>query len=259
MKCLAGLATAPPAHLAFHADDSIEKTWESLRDHQAYRELRDALADRQHGLCAYCEIDLIPGDISIEHIVPRSDSVRGKDLAFDHANMLAICRGGGNAAVFGPDVRQPDPRRVLPPIDKNLSCGQAKRDLPASDFVDPRDVPRSPSIIGVGEDGTIAGVSDGCRSQGIDLKSVDGHIERLKLNVERLRIRRETIWRELAMSFEVIRDLPEDQHTDHFTALAESQLLPNHDDKLAPFFTTTRSFFGPLAETILARPPQPWV
>jgi uncharacterized protein (TIGR02646 family) len=259
MKRIAGLATAPPSHVAFHADVSIEKTWESLRDHPAYRELRDALADRQHGLCAYCETDLIPNDISIEHIVPRSDPEHGKHLACDHGNMLAVCRGGGNTAVFGPCVRHPDPRRVLPPIEKNLCCGQAKGDRPASDFLDPRHIPRSPAIVSVGEDGTIASVSDACREHGIDRGAVDAHLDRLRLHIERLRIRRETIWQELAMSFDLFLNLPATERDDHLTALAERQLLPNHENKLAPFFTTARSFFGPLAETILARPPQAWV
>jgi len=43
-----------------------------------------------------------------------------------------------------------------------------------------------------------------------------------------------------------------------WTAFAVAQLLPDTDGRLAPFFTTARSFFGPLAERILERQPEEW-
>lgn len=259
MKRIAGLDAQPPSLTLFHNDPGIENTWDALRNHTAYMDLKTALVVQQHGLCAYCEIDLVPDDTSIEHVVPRSDRAQGAALSCDADNMLAICRGGGNVAVYGPMVRQPDLSRVLPPVERNLSCGQSKRNRPASDFLDPRRVPGDPSLMNIEESGRIGSEQKACESHAIDPAVVDNHIVGLGLNVERLRIRREAIWLELAASFSIFADLPEEDRADHLTMLAESQLLPNRDGRLAPFFTTARSFFGPLAEAILAAPPQSWI
>ena len=38
-----------------------------------------------------------------------------------------------------------------------------------------------------------------------------------------------------------------------------SVLTPDENDRLDPFFTTTRSYFAPLGEGILAEEPQEWI
>ena len=109
------------------------------------------------------------------------------------------------------------------------------------------------------ENGRIGSEQRACESHAIDPAVVDNHIVGLGLNVERLRIRREAIWLELAASFSIFADLPDKDRADHLTMLAGGLLLPNRDGRLAPFFTTARSFFGPLAEAILTAPPQAWI
>ena len=81
---------------------------------------------------------------------------------------------------------------------------------------------------------------------------VQAHIDHLGLNVPRLRIARSTLYHELQRGFDA---LGEDTM---WTAFAVAQLLPDTDGRLAPFFTTARSFFGPLAERILERQPEEW-
>jgi uncharacterized protein (TIGR02646 family) len=259
MKRIAGLPAAPPALARFQTNAAVDTTWDALRDDPAYQELRSALTERQHGLCAYCEIDLLPDDTSIEHVVPRSDPTHGGKLACDHGNMLAICRGGSNVPVYGPEVLRPDPARVLPPVDKNLSCGQAKGNRPASEFLDPRQVPDAPSLVDVDSDGRLVSTAIACATHNVVQKTVDDHIERLKLNVERLRIRRQAIMAGLEEAFAAFAVLSPEDRDQGLTSFAEHHLLPNNDGRLRPFFTTARSFFGPLAEAILARPPQAWI
>ena len=127
--------------------------WQDFRSPQgvdAYRELVAALWTLQHGLCGYCEID-IPScrgdsDRQIEHVIPRSDPNRGRDHELDPANLMLCCKGG--------TYQTNDNARRLPPLSKNLSCGQAKADCVDPEFLDPRDLPALPALM---RDGTMAG------------------------------------------------------------------------------------------------------
>ena len=42
-------------------------------------------------------------------------------------------------------------------------------------------------------------------------------------------------------------------------AAARVELLPDGEKDLLKFFTTTRSYFGPLAERVLEQQPQEWI
>ncbi len=46
---------------------------------------------------------------------------------------------------------------------------------------------------------------------------------------------------------------------DEMNAWIRSLLTPDENGRLVPFFTTPRSYFGPLSEPILAQPPQTWI
>jgi len=72
----------------------------------------------------------------------------------------------------------------------------------------------------------------------------------LGLNVPRLRNARRSIYDELQTGFNALDD------DTMWVAFAEAHLLPGAGGRLAPFFTTARSFFGPLAERILQRQPR---
>ena len=71
-------------------------------------------------------------------------------------------------------------------------------------------------------------------------------IQILGLNVPRLRGARAARWRHLQDDWYSYDDDPA-----KIRAAAKRELLPDESGKLPAFFTTTRSFFEPLAEAIL--------
>lgn len=228
--------------------------WEEFRSHNAgaaYRELRDALIQNQHGLCAYCEIELIVLDYQIEHVIPQSDPQYGASGEVDIANLIACCKGG-TSSVFASSQKGSDEGRYLKPIKCNMSCGQAKGNRSDADFLDPRKLPALPSLTKVLRDGRIEADEEACRLEGMSPIRVTRTIEILNLNAERLRLAREKWWNDLVDRSGQIDDL------DMMNDWIRSVLIPDADDLLTSFFTTSRCYFGPLGERVLARQPQTW-
>ncbi len=54
------------------------------------REVRDALWQLQHGLCAYCErvLEPVPAGSSIDHVIPKSDH---PEVTFLYTNLVLCC------------------------------------------------------------------------------------------------------------------------------------------------------------------------
>lgn len=241
----------PPTGLTDYLDcDGEHAYWEGFRGHRAgaaYREIFETLRSLQHGLCGYCEIDMTERDRQIEHVIPQSDPQQGPTLALDPTNMMACCKGG-TAWIAGEDAR----RRT--PVRRNRSCGEAKQDLVDPRFVDPRTLPALPSLMRVRSDGRIVADEPVCASAPIDAGRVNRTIEILGLNVERLRLAREKRWNALSDNW---REHYEDLEV--MQAAARGELLPGEDCRLPRFFSTSRSFFDPLDEAILAKEPQTWI
>ena len=228
--------------------------WEEFRSHQqgkAYRELAEALESLQHGLCGYCEIDLIDLDRQIEHVIPQSDPKCGKAKSLDASNMIACCTGGTQKNIFGPHARS-DKQRYLP--SSKSSCGAAKGNASDPGFVDPRTLPDLPSLTRVQPDGRIEVDEDACTATGIPSGNIEKTIELLQLNTERLRIARERHWEALSDSWGQDYDNPE---TMNLAACAE--LLPDEKGGLRRFFTTSRTYFGGYGENILMKEPREWI
>ncbi len=257
MKRIRALEEPTPGLSEYRELEQDSATWEGFGSHRgssdAKRELTDALADIQHGLCGYCEITLHPRDREIEHVIPRSDTARsGARKALDYTNMIASCRG--NAGMLRhPDVSG-DTSRFRFPIRAHRSCGHAKGDTSDAVFLDPREVPDSPSLFRVAIDGEITADVDACRLQRVEPARVERTIEILGLNVLRLREARAARWQDLQAEW----DLYEDDWR-KIRAAAIRELLPDGTDKLPRFFTTTRSFFGALAEAVLDKAHRSWV
>ena len=219
--------------------------WNEFRSHNAgaaYRELRDALIQNQHGLCAYCEIEIKEWRRQVEHVIPQS-SDRTKSL--DIANMVACCLGGTRP--------MPDEDHYRMPVKHNMSCGQTKGNQIDKNFLDPRILPALPSLMRVIDNGLIEADENACQRAGFFPDHVTRTIEILNLNAERLRLAREKRWNGLEEELGQIDD--SDMMNDWIRAV----LIPDADDLLVSFFTTTRCYFGPLGERVLARQPQPWI
>ena len=230
--------------------------WNGFRDHNAgasYNELIEKLVDVQHGLCGYCEINLIELDLQIEHVIPRSDPQQGSSKEVDITNMIACCKGG-TSPVFAPSEKSSDEDRYSDPVKDNWSCGQAKGNRNDADFLDPRKLPALPSLTKVLVDGRIEVDEEACKSVGIPAARVTRTIEILNLNAERLRLAREARRNDLV---ELSRRVADNQSK--MDAWICSVLTPDDAGRLDSFFTTARSYFGPLAKRVLAQQPQGWI
>lgn len=217
-------------------------TWQGYRSHQAgtrrYRKLVEELADLQHGLCGYCEINLLKNDRQVEHVVPQSDPTQGAALALDAANMIACCLGGASA---DSEVQKDHER------SGDESCGLAKGGKSAPEFVDPRTLPELPSLTHVRLDGRIEADAGACRTAERPASDVEKTIEILGLNTPRLQRARRDYWDNLQRMMTRYQDEP---HT--IEVWAQTTLLPGKNGDLRKFFTTSRSYFGELSEVILA-------
>ena len=257
MKRIRTLSGPTEGLAAYLAEEGAAATWAGFGSHRgssnAKQELRDALTEIQHGICGYCEIALRRADRQIEHVIPQSDVLRGgHTLALAVSNMIACCTGNA------PHSRDPaigrDPSRRLLPVRRHLRCGQAKGGASDPDFLDPRDLPALPSLLRVLTDGEIEPDPNACKSREIDPNRVLRTIKTLGLNVLRLKSARARRWQELRAGWE---DWSDD--ADAMRKAASAELLPDASGVLPPFFTTARSYFGELAEEILAVSPRLWV
>lgn len=233
----------PTTGLAEYLATAERPDWEEFRSHEAgtsYRELIEAFTRRQHGLCGYCEIELQDNDRQVEHFEPRS---RAPSRALDPSNMIAACTGGSSRR-FGCDRPAHDEDRYLPPPRRNLSCGEAKGDRAAGELIDPRTMPAAP-LFDVRPDGMLRANGAVCDAAGLAPAHVMDTIDVLGLNVPRLRRARERFLADLAEQMETIAD------EDAAWRWIDTLLRPNTSGNLRRFFTTTRSYFGELAEKIL--------
>lgn len=250
MKRIKSLPDCPSGLAEYLSEDSNRgKDWDEFRSHDAgksYQELIDCLDDLQHGLCGYCEIDLKETDRQVEHIVPQSAPQQGITKVLDYTNMIACCKGGTQ--------QTDDQSRRYEPVRYNLSCGQAKGDKIHADFIDPRNLPELPTLMRVNFEGQIEVDVDSCKICDIDRRKVEKTIEILGLNAERLRLARENLWDALADNWEF--DFEDSMLME---AGANIELLPNACNHLPKFFTTSGSFFGKYAESILSHSPQNWI
>ena len=237
-----------PAGLADYLRIEARPSWGGFRSHtggRAYRGLIKALTDLQHGLCGYCEIRLTQVDHQVEHVVPQSDRLWGASRVLDCRNMIACCKGG--------TVQSGDPSRRLDPVRRNRSCGEAKGDRVDGEFVDPRELPALPSLIRVLDDGRVEADVMACKSERASESNVTRTIEVLNLNAPRLRIQREKRWRALNDAWGELFD-----DADVMRNAARRELLPT-GGRLTEFFTTRRSYFGPVAERVLGENPRAWI
>lgn len=257
MKRVRFLDKAPSGLIEYLQTAGHDVSWDDFGSHlgssDAKRQLRDALSVNQHGLCAYCEINLHPVHREIEHVVPRSGAAHGgASRALDVTNMLACCRGNAPDTAAS-DVRN-DPVRHRRPVKRHMSCGQAKADAFDERFLDPRTLPALPSLVRVLPDGEIEADEDACSSVGMPIDRVEHTISALRLNVLRLKDGRASRIDRLRARLDRYRD-----DVDAWRDAARAELLPDESNALQRFFTTARSYFGDLGEEVLAEAPQAWI
>ena len=115
-------------------------------------------------------------------------------------------------------------------------------------------MPPLPSLVRVDDEGKISADKDACTDAEIDVSRVEKTIQILGLNVPYLRIARKRQWGDLHTTWQ---DDCNDRQV--MEEAARMELLPGEDGCLPPFFSTSRSYFGPVAEEVLAEAPQGWI
>ncbi|HEW99022.1 MAG TPA: TIGR02646 family protein [Beggiatoa sp.] len=266
-------ASLQPFLKAYPPETRDKRDWNTFKneEYEAYSELIQALTDIQHGLCAYCEINIIENDYKIEHFHPKSDISSETDWMFEITNLFAACKGG--TQTNGAKTRHPDQSRCLPPIKKNRSCGEAKDDnVMDEDILKPSDLPISPALFSITQKpqgGIVNKVKEGalkvnenaCLQAGIDPKKVEATIDTFNLNCDRLCLARKTVLEKLEEDFELeLADLGENPSDNQIKSVLEKMakynLAVNQDGTLPAFFSTIRIYFLPYAESVLAQSPQ---
>lgn len=248
MKRIGRLVDPTPGLAEYRELEGENASWDRFRSHdrgRAYRGLIGELTSLQHGLCGYCEIDLSELDRQVEHVVPQTDPAQGELLALDVGNLMACCKGG--------TARGNDADRYTKPVKRNRSCGEAKDDRTYAGFVDPRELPEVPSLVRVLLDGRIEADAEACEAAGVPADHLTRTIEMLNLNARRLLVARAKWWRALDDAWGELGGDP-----DEMSRAVQCELLLA-DGRLRKFFTTSRCYFGPVAERVLDKQPRLWI
>ena len=95
-----------------------------------------------------------------------------------------------------------------------------------------------------------------CEVAGFRPDNVTRTIAILNLNSERLRLAREKRWNSLQEEFRQVDDPGDPEVVNDWI---RSELMPDEAGCLVQFFTTSRSYFAPLSEDLLAEDPQEWI
>ncbi|MEO5330636.1 MAG: TIGR02646 family protein [Magnetococcus sp. YQC-5] len=237
-----------PSGLATFRSQNPQATWNDFRNEarEAYDELVDEMCERQHGLCAYCEIDLLKWHqnrlvCSVDHFHPKSDLQDGKNWGLEYDNLFLCCRGG-SAKHDEASGHYLDPRK------ENLSCDAKKADRVLDGSVlTPFMVPRSPMIFKIIKSGAIEHNPDNCHAVGMDVLLVQKTIDEFGLNCNRLKRAREMIWKSLAAQVNTMPEMLD------YSPLIQKYLTPDQNNRLTPFFSTIRAFFGKQSEAFLSK------
>lgn len=159
------------------------------------------------------------------------DHQNGINWGLDFENLFLSCKG---YASDGPGSE----RR------KNLSCDAKKQNAVLDeDIFNPYAVPEAPPIFLIDWQGQIKPYPANCDVAGIDVVKVQNTIDALGLNCLRLQRARKVVWQVLNERCDGIADC---------FSLIKEFLAPDKNNRLYPFFTTSRAYFGHEAETFLS-------
>jgi len=242
---------AEPARLAAYRETNPEGTCEQFRDEaaSAHEEVVATLERDQGGLCAYCEMDLVPGiDQGVEHFHPKSDGSDGRNWHLDWDNLLLCCRGGqgwtGAQAVAEGRAREP---RI-----ENLSCDARKGSQVLDDrLLNPLEVPAFPRLFKFLGDGRIQVDQAECEEAGIEPAEAEDTIDLLGLNCPRLRDARAEVLHHIERTINVARRKAGARPGATFRYLLERYLTQDQNGRWSRFFTLIRWRLRDSAETHL--------
>ena len=238
MKGVRKSANEPPELAEFrqrHEKAPALQTWKKFKTAKPRREaVKARLRNDQRGLCAYCEINLIPMDESVEHFVPR-DTDHSREL--DWTNLLLCCSGGERP--LPEEVADGDFRYQL---DERKTCGHAKLNS-CKEILNPLNLPSFPCCFRVKSlSGEIAPAAALCKHTGVSPMTAATTIKELGLATGRLNRAR------LAVVDAITEMLSEtassdEPYSDKRAQRIAAEQIPGQGN-LPAFFTTIRALLG---------------
>lgn len=241
------LKSATPDKLAAFAAASPDADWETFRKKPGrYRQVVRQIRADQHGLCAYCEIDLLQAqgngledDFRVEHFHPKSQQDGDNNWALDWQNLLGTCHGGSARNVA-------DPQRFTSP---DFCCDVGKSDHALHDtLLNPlTDIPAFPALFEYRESSGEIMVDPLLCPPHLQEKA-HSSIAFLRLNARRLlRFRREILEQLNDALTQLLQEGASIEQAG--SILAEAQFA----DALPKFFTCVRWYLGQEAEEQLQK------
>lgn len=243
-----------PEGLRRYASQFPNETWEHFRraNRRGYREIKQQLLKDQHGLCAYCEINIKfadeegeVDDFRVEHFYPKSETdFAVHNYHLDWQNLLGVCHGGSQ-----PNVEDAEERFSKRKIDR--SCDVPKAGKPINErILNPLLIPAKARIYRyAAHSGRMIVDEDTCPPELV--RKARNTIRELNLNAPRLmRMRRETIMA-LQDEIEAALDAGADME-EVLNMLAQSFLVPDDNGNCQAFFSLIRWFLGDAAEQVLS-------
>lgn len=236
-------------YAAKHAKQPTPRKWKQFASNRKRADtVRKALQRDQKGLCAYCEIDLTEQDRAVEHFKPCVLTDQRHNWDLDWRNMLLTCRGGlDREAADGEDAY----RLSLPPARESC-CGKAKDGFKdVEQLLNPlklTDVPCFPALFAFKrQTGEIVPDGDRCSQAGVPVEKAQFTIERLNLNVQRLKDNRRDVI--LAVEEQLVQAIEEaGEMSSEFESRIAEQVFGDGTNDWPPFFTTIRWALGEGAE-----------
>jgi uncharacterized protein (TIGR02646 family) len=234
-RCLPAAGANRPANEATEVWKRFKK-----RAPDAYRQLISLLANRQQGLCMYCErllvdpstAELISDSYLVEHVLGKSG---GHGRVLDWTNLALSCW-------------------VRYASKDNKTCADAKLHQELPNGCDPRQLPIAPALLEVSSDGLLKPNPQLCESYGADPEALKSTIKLLELNAEPLRVNRQKVRDTLRKQYSELlialkgRGLEEAVIMQALRAFVASRLEPVNG-LLKSFWTTERCELGEIAET----------
>lgn len=223
-------------------------TWDQFRDqNNKYLEVRDSLYRDQGGLCAYCELKLIPDNQQVAHFHPKSDKSSTHNWALDWTNLWLACKGGSQNWMT-------DVSCYLPPLPENLSCDECKGNKILDDAVlAPSEVLAFPNIFRYEQHLNRLEIhvnKDACERSGVDIVKAQATIDKFNLNCQRLAAARLSLHRQLENAIKKLRESGRDPE-DGFMRLAQKHLTKDVNESWPQFFSLVRWRFRNTAESYL--------
>ena len=254
-----------PAELSAFSKNNPNGTWDDFCENTTdKRKVQQKIRSDQHGLCAYCEIDLleipadmrdtsgcgVKSDFRIDHFHPKSvKSNPAKNYALDWQNLLGTCTGGDEKCII--DANRFSSRKK----DRHCDSKKKNRNLDGIILNPLTDIPAFPCLWNCEQDllnhrSTLLPDKNECQSLGNNtLQKANATLRHLNLNCNLLAAFR---WKTLhAIEEEIKRLIDSGVDADEAFEKVMEQTFDNASPNWPPFFSTIRAYFGAVAENRL--------